>query len=490
MKVYAPQISVKLVKAIKRTEVVPGAAVADRYKSLDAIDLTPFLGETGSVQVTKGIRDPAGGWNVTFRDALGPTDKKLVVDTVQALVEPMDLIEIRMCRDPSIYSAGEWPPVVMRGFVTEVTRTENINGDTPMRTVTIAGQDFGKILQILQIYYLNNSVIDQYVLTELAFFQKYASSGDAKIKLANDVLQGVVDNVINPFLKTLTALANGDSIGAKVANSFNVKASIEGAVSPWAMASFNDCSVYQMLCALFDVGAFNELFVEDTKDGVDIVLRPNPFLDASGSPIQGVKAETVSITDQDVIGMTLSRTDAGVANYYWVINSRLAFMSNEDAQLAAQTGDQSSYLLKDYFNALDAHYGFRKMQVETVLMDPAYGNIEGQKKPDVDSGTNALTGWLDKRRKVLSDQNKDNVVFECGTIQVKGNETLKAGRQLVLTRANAVPTTGYITRVQHTFSPLQGFSTTLTVERMTTFIERAKASVSQYRPEVNAGGVV
>lgn len=488
MRVYAPQISVKLVKAIKRTEVVPGAAVADRYKRLEAIDLTDFLGESGQVQVVKGIREPAGGFNITFRDALGSTDNKTVVDTIAALVEPMDLIEIRMCRDPTLYAAGDWPPVVMRGFVSEVTRNENISSDQqPTRTVTIAGQDFGKILQILQIYYLNNSVIDQYVLTEFAYFQKYAEAGDAKIKLANDVLNDVVTKVINPFLQTLTALANGESVGAKVVNSWTVEANVEGAVHPWAIASMSDCSVYQMLCTIFDVGPFNELFVEDTKDGVKIVLRPNPFLDASGNPIQGVKAETVSITDQDVLGMAMSRSDSGVANYYWAINSKLAFMGNEDAQLAAMTGDQSNFILKDYFNANAEHYGFRKMQVETLLLDPAFTGVDTQKKPDTDNNTKAITSWLDKRRKTLSDTNKDNVVFEEGTIQVKGNEQLKAGRQLIMTRAEAVPVTGYITRVEHTFQPLYGFTSTLTVERMTTFIERAKAQTSQYRPEMRMG---
>lgn len=493
MRVFAPQIKVTLVKAVKRGDIVPGTKAADRYSKLDAIDLTPFLGENGVVQVVKGVREPAGGFNITFRDSLGRDDKKggakSVADTVSALVEPMDLIEIRMCRDPLLYKQGEWPPVVMRGLVSEVTRSESVSGDQPARAVTISGQDFGKVLQIIQIYYLNNSQLDSYYLSEWAFFQKYSDASDAKIKTAKDFLDDAVKNIINKYLKQLTALANGESVGAKKIDEWTTDVSIEGAISPWGVQNMNNVSLHQMLCQLLDVGPFNELFVEDTKDGVKLVVRPNPFLDASGSPIQGVKPEEVKLTDKEIISMSLSRSDAGVANYYWVFSSFLAFMGNEDQQLAAQSGDQKNYVLFDYLNCKRDFYGYRKMEVGTALLPTGYSASEATKEPTVENNNTSLTGWLDKRRKVLSDSNKDNVVFEGGTIQCMGDERLKAGRQLVLTRANAQPVTGYITRVQHTFQPLQAFSTTLTVERMTTFIERAKASTAQYRPEIDAGGV-
>lgn len=493
MKVFAPQITVKLVKAVKRGDIVPGAKAADRYAKLDAVDLTPFLGENGGVQVTKGVRDPAGTFSITFRDSLGADSKKggakSVVDTVSALVEPMDLIEIRFCRDPLLYGAGEWPPVVMRGLVSEVSRVENMSNDQPSRTVTIAGQDFGKVLQIIQIYYLNNSVVGDNILSEWAFFQKYAPSGSAKNQLAKSFVEELVTNLINKYLKTLTALANGDSVGAKVINKWDVDSTIDGAITPWAICSINNVSLYQMMVALLDVGPFNEMFTEDTVDGVKLVVRPNPFLDASGNPIQGVKPEEVKLTDKEIISSALSRTDAGVANWYWVSSSRLAFMSNEELQYNAQQTDKEHFDLRKYLNANEEIYGYRKMEVETVLVGDDYAAVEGQKETDTHDGTSSMTSWLDKRRKVLSDSNKDNVVFESGTIQCMGDERLKAGRQLILTRSNALPITGYITKVSHSFVPLQGFTTTLTLERVTSFIERAKAKDPQYYPEINADGV-
>lgn len=492
MRVFAPQISVKLVKAVKRGDIVPGApADAARYSKLDEVDLTSFLGENGTVQVTKSVREPAGGFNITFRDSLGNDGKgkHIVADTVSALVEPMDLIEIRMCRDPLLYGAGEWPPVVMRGMVSEVSRLESMNGDTPTRSVTVAGQDFGKVLQIIQIYYLNNSQVGDNILSAWGFFQKYAESGDAKIQSANAFAGIVINNIVNPYLKELTALANGEPVGAKVVNKLDLEAGIKGAVTPSLVASFQNVSLYQMLATTFDVGAFNEMFTEDTKDGIKFVLRPNPFLDPSGKPINGNKAEEVKLTDKEIISLSLSRTDAGVANWYWVVSSRLPFMGNEDAQYLAQSMSPENFDLRKYLNAREGFYGFRKMEVETKLVAESYANIEAQKTPDVDAGNSALTGWIDGRCKILSESNKDNVVFEQGTLKVMGDERLKAGRQLVLTRSNGLPVTGYIVKVQHTFQPLQGFSTTLSVERMTTFIERAKAGTSQYLPEINAGGV-
>lgn len=494
MRLYEPQVSVKLVKAIKRGDIVPGvAASTDRYGKLDSIDLTPFLGENGGVQTTKGVRDPAGGFSITFRDSLGRDDKKKgaksAVDTVSALVEPMDLIEIRMCQDPKSYKAGEWPPVVMRGLVTEVSRVETMNGDAPSRTVTIAGQDFGKVLQIIMIYYINNSQVGDNILSEWAFFHKYAEAGDAKNMLAKDFVNNFVEKVVNKYLKDLTALANGEAVGAKVINKWEVEASIKGAVTPWAVAAMQNVSSYQMLATLLDVGPFNEMFTEDTADGIKLVVRPNPFLDTSGKPIQGVRPEEVTLSDKDVISMALSRTDAGVANWYWVVSSRIAFMSNQGLQHLSQSTNPESFDLRKYLNCRSDFYGYRKMEVETVLVDESYAAVEAQKLPTVDSETNSLTTWIDGRVKVLSDSNKDNVVFEGGTIECKGDERLKAGRQLVLTRANALPVTAYITKVSHSFVPLQGFKTTLTVERATTFIERAKAQQSQYLPEIDAGGV-
>lgn len=489
MRLYEPKIEVRLIKAFQRKEIVSEVPVASRYGDLKALDLTDWLGESGVVRTSKSVREPAGGFTITLPDEayIWPQD------TVYALVEPMDLVEIRFCHDPVDYAKpdeGYRPPIVMRGLVSSVTRNEVMSGGKPQRSVTITGQDFGKILQIIQIFYLNNSVVGDNILSELAFFQKYAGENSAKVKTGKEFVTDVLDGVINAYLKRFTSLANGESVGAKVINEWSSNVSIDGVVSPYSVASFNNTSLYQMLQTLLDVGPFNELYVEDLQDGVQLTVRPAPFLDVEGKPIQGVAAETVYLPDTDVVSVSVSRTDAGVANYYWVSNSRWTMMSNEDAKRLASVGEAGSFILFDYLNSQSAYYGIRKMEVESTLGPQEYANYEAQTKAQQPVQTNALGDWLQKRRKLLADINKDNVVFENGSMRIRGNEKIKAGMQVYLVRNDAVISTYYVTRVDHEFSPYQGFYTTLTVERGTSFIGRSQSLVPDYYPEINARGVV
>ena len=69
-------------------------------------------------------------------------------DSLYALVEPMDLIEIRIARESHKNSHKDLP-IVMRGFVSEIRRDETMGPDgKASRRVIISGQDYGKLLQI------------------------------------------------------------------------------------------------------------------------------------------------------------------------------------------------------------------------------------------------------------------------------------------------------------------------------------------------------
>ncbi len=487
----------RLVKAISRSDIIPGVPVADRYKRLKAIDLTPYLGEEGGVHVSKGVREPCGAWSVTISDQEHPR----LFETIYALVEPMDMIEIRVAHDPFLYENG--PPILMRGFVSMVTRNEIMAGGKPIRTVNISGQDFGKILQILQIFYLNNSWVGDNVLSEFAFFHKYADENGAKIKSGKDFVNDVLKGVINPYLENIAATARGESIGAKVINTITPDVTIEGNVSPYSISKINNVSTYQMLCYLLDVGPFNELYTEDTEDGISLVVRPAPFLDVEGKPIQGVKPKTIRITSEDVVAINVSRTDAGVANYFWVSNSPWAMYSNETANALGSIGPKSSFIKFDYLNSQAAYYGFRKMEVATMMGPPDYKASDSTKGQDLPKETKTLGDWIERRRKILADINKDNAIFESGTLRVRGNEQIKAGMLLIVGRGNSggnrnkdgqlqmnTSSRYYVTRVDHEFVPFQGYYTTVTVERGTSFIERSQnKEESVYRLEIDGLGV-
>lgn len=491
MKLYEPKVQVRLIKAFPRKEIVPDVPVALRYGLLKSIDLTPYLGENGGVRTSKSVREPAGGFTITLADKA----HSLFYETLYALIEPMDLVEIRMAHDPVDYAKpteGYKPPVVMRGLVSNVTRSESMSGGKPVRTVTIAGQDFGKILQIIQIFFLDNSVVGDNLLTELRFFQKYTEAGAAKQKSAKEFVAGVLENVINPYLTRMTSLADGRGVGADVINKWSSSVTISGVVSPYSVAQLTDVSLHQFLSRLLDVGPFNELYVEDMEDGVRLVARPAPYLDTASQPLQEVRADGYLISDDDVVSVSLSRTDAGVANYFWVQNTPWALYSNEDAKRAASYGDQASFIKFKYLNSNADYYGVRKMEVSTTLLPDDAAPSDSAKSAEVKAESVKQGNWLEKRRTLLAKINKDNVIFEHGTIRVRGNEKIKAGMQVFLERGMNFSTyfgTFYVTKVDHEFVPFQGFYSTLTVERGTSFIDRSQVQWPQYFQEIDGEGV-
>lgn len=489
---YSPKVEVRLIKAARRKQLVEGRSVAQRYNSVVAIDLTPYLGESGGVQTNKSVRQPVGGFSVTLVDKPYRDRDRAVVDSLYALIEPMDMVEIRMCRhafDPS--NKRGRPPVVMRGLVSEVRRSASMASGRPQRTVVVSGHDMGKVLQLLQIFYLNNSVVGDNLLTEMGFFSKYGEEGQAKLKPASDFVADVLKNVINPYLGRIIQFADGASVDAKVINQWEPNISLSGVVSPYAVAQFNNVSLYQMLASLLDVGPFNELFVEDTEDGVQLTARPAPFLDVNGNPLQGVSPEVVSVPSSDVVSIDLTRSDSGVANYYWVSNSAWSMYSNETAQMLASVGPESSFILFGYENCRSDLYGIRKMEVTASLLPPGYAASDSASEAQVAQDTGTLGGWIEQRRKLLADINKDNSLFEFGTLRVKGWEAIKAGMELRLTQGvGKVASSYYVTGVSHDINPVSGnFTSTLTVERGTSFINRLQQATSAYWGEVDARGV-
>lgn len=493
MKVFEPKIEVRLVKAIRREEVAPGlGAAVDRYKQLTDIDLTPYLSEQGGVRVTKGVRDPSGAFSITLADR----EHDALFETLYALIEPMDMVEIRFAHDPSDpdyqkYRRGDrfGLPVVMRGLVSTVNRSEVMSGQRPIRSVTIAGQDFGKVLELIQIFYLNNSVVGDNILSELAFFQKYVGPSEAKIRSAKDFVASLLDKVINPYLKRLTALADGSKIGAAVINSWTADVTIDGSVSPHSASAFSDVTLHQFLSALLDVGPFNELYVEDREDSVALVVRPVPFRGADGEYVQaGASAALVAIPAEDVQAMNVSRTDAGVANYFWVHSENWLMLSNEDAKLLAQRGNADDFITFNYPNTAESRYGVRKMEVGTRLGPSDYLWTDAQTKDQKPIENSKMFGWIDARRRALARMNRDNVVFEHGTLRVRGNERIKPGMFLAVTRGSTY-SEFYVTRVDHSFIPFRGFFTTATVERGTGFLSRAQKAAGSYLDEINGEGV-
>lgn len=106
------------------------------------------------------------------------------------------------------------------------------------------------------------------------------------------------------------------------------------------------------------------------------------------------------------------------------------------------------------------------MEVESNLGDPRLLGGDGQKEPDVATDKITYRDWIGERRAILAQQNQDNAVFVQGSLRLRGNERLKAGMYLTITRGDFQPRP-YVTRVEHEYSPFRGFFTTAHVERGT-----------------------
>ena len=136
-KVYNPKISVKVLKNVARTTTDGGQPVSERFKGANrVIELSPWLSESSGVRLSKSTREPAGGFSITLADRIHPDD----LDSLYGLLEPMDLVEIRMAHEPHKVSNPGELPIVMRGFISDVTRSEGIgNNGAPQRHVVISG---------------------------------------------------------------------------------------------------------------------------------------------------------------------------------------------------------------------------------------------------------------------------------------------------------------------------------------------------------------
>lgn len=490
MKVFKPQIEVRLIKTARRGTLAANSPAAKRYQELEAIDLTPYLMEDSPVHVQQYIGGGAGTWGMVLADRMMPEYK----ETLYGMIEPMDLIEIRMARSPHEYkgSSGQNSyklPVVMRGFVSSIYRSRSMMDGHPQRHIQLSGHDYSKVIDILRIYYLNNSAIGDNILGELKFFHKYAGLENAKIMQADEFVRLALDALINPFIARLTVNADGNKVGAAVMHQLMPEVSIEGTVSPLAVAKFADGSVNEFLSQILDIGAFNELYIDDREDESVLVVRPNKFMDLQNQPIQGGPADLVELSDADIESIVEGRSDGGVANYYWVNNIGWQFQENITINQMAAASSPEQYALFDYVNTNPARYGFRKMEVASSMGPPSQTYGDAAKEQQAADETDKRIQWLTRRRKILADQNKDNAVLESGHMSVMGNERIKRG-MYVLVSYGDFPALYYVTSVYHQFTPFHSFKTTINFERGTGFVARAQRADAAYLAEMNLKGAL
>lgn len=487
--VASPRLSVRLFKTIGRKTVDGQTSVSARYEMKDEyIDLTPFLDDASIVRTSKSVREPAGAFNITFADkpqgsfgASAPFVSGGVLESVYGLIEPMDMIEIRFW-----HGLGPAParyPIAMRGFVSEVQRGQGVDdAGRPQRHVIVSGHDYGKIWQMFQIIYLAAYAEGQALLTNFSLWEMFGVEA-VNAMPASEFVRKMIDKVINPhldgFLPKNTPmprqLLTDDLLVAHgvVNNSYQ---QMQGSIS-------------DILRFHGDVGVWNELYTEDREDGVHVVYRPTPALHLTqpdGADSRKIQDDApdpvyVEIPASQVLSLSESRTDANVANFFWVNNSRFDLIDEMQRKLASIPKDDGRVSLKEYPNSAVKYYGIRPMYAQTQQAGDEVKNVtSGQDKETQEKRSTLQESWIDKRRRLMIEMNRDNVVFERGAARIKGGpmrddlvELMKAGdyARFVMGRLQFE---AYVVQIDHEFRPFKEFTTTLTLERSTGFVERTQ----------------
>jgi hypothetical protein len=474
---YQPQLSVTLTKIIRYKNGEAQPWVADR----NIVDLTAYLGEAGGVTTYKSVRDQAGTFTITFADKM---DQK-TQDSLYALISPMDYIDMRMSRNVVQPNAQGRLPIVMRGFVSSVKRSQEMGDDgIPRRFVTITGMDFGKILGMVQVFYEQNYGFGQDLLTVFSLYANSAVGGSAIP--APQFLQAVLDKIINPFLETFyhkTALS-ADS-GIDFMFKADVSAVKEGVIQAYTFQSYQG-DIWGLLKDFSD-RYWNELFVQDRDDGVYLVYRPLPFKDIDGKFIgDATDPGSTVITPADVKTINLERSDRDIANYFWVNAPQFQLIDMGTLQMDAYD-HKDDYFLQDRADCDPTLYGIRKMQADTQQGNTSETTSGANQDTAKQAKSNSLRyAWVNDRRETLIEINQDNVIFDEGELVIKGNEAIQAGSYIVVDYG-PYKAEFYAYAITQDFRPMQHFITTAKVIRGTSFLNRNTSSLSPYLAEQGSG---
>lgn len=530
VKTRNPNIQVLLHKIVTRTQIqgtatqaqassgssAPVGFTSQQYSQSDSpsniTDVTQWLGEGSVVRVQKSVRGDGGTFSIDFVDEVMPT----INDTLSTLIEPGDMFEIRFAGDAFKYAGanGQKLPIMMRGFVSRVSRSQAMSPDgKPRRSINVIGHDYHKILQLLQIFNMPGTPEAANLLGSYPFFSKFTQFGaNSNVQNSTAFVNAVFNLIVNPYIAGMQA-AGATSGTALLPITTDIQ--VPDALVSVQLGAFNAGNVQELLQEYLDIHPFNEFFIEDRDSGTwgaegpYAVYRPAPFLGAtSGTALQQIQysvtsgvdaassqsplANAVEIDTSAIISITADRSDDGVANYYWVdaprFNMNYDYLTLQYANYAAQQG-AVPYYLTNYQNVNPALYGLRKMEVttqqgSTLETDSGNGSADGATR---DTNKRSFLDWIDSRRNALIAMNQDNVVFESGDMRLMGNEKIRAGVYVQVAYSAQIQSLHYAHSVTHVFEPFGNYFTEVEYDRGTNFIDRFNASkggVSPYYAEM------
>jgi hypothetical protein len=489
----SPRLTVRLYKTISRQTIDGQTAVSARYAEKDEfIELTGFMGDGSSVRTTKSVREPAGAFTITFMDK---AQGYVSLDSVYGLVEPMDVVEIRMWGGVGPTPASGKLPIVMRGFVSDVQRQQGMSPDgRPVRSVVITGQDYGKIWQIFQALYMPSYSEGKSLLTSFQLAELFGFKAVSAIS-APEFVRLMITKIINPYIAGMLPESLSGDIPKKIQTSDASILVKHGMIGQHFQSEQGP--IYEIMKRHTDVGHWNELYAEDREDGVHCVYRPIPALRLSGQSvaerkIQDDAPDPVYVLVPDGLGTSfgVSRSDSVVSNFYWVNGQKYDLIDDMSRRLFDLQFGKLANSGKDYPNTAVKYYGLRPMYADTQMSgDEIKNDQSGQPEGEQKQRNDRQYSWIEKRLKQLVEMNQDNVVFERGTARVKGglmrpdgSELMKAG-DYARFQVGRITWDAYVTQIDHEFTPYQSYTQTLTFERGEGFAKRTQAGGSPWLTE-------
>lgn len=491
VKTYRPGFTVDLYKNVFRVNGVSSRQRAGQHSGDGVMAITPYLGDGSRISTSKSLYEPCGSFVLTIPDQPFVTEAgKSAADTLYGLVEPMDGIDLRLARSPEQYG-GELP-VQMFGLVREVSRDEAMGRDgKPVRRVVIRGQDYGCVFaNILRIVYLKKDIEGPLIPDEFKWIELIGDS--YVLKSAADYMRIFV-TMANRFLARINAERGGWAW--TIQEDFTVS---EGAVQIFGIHEWQG-PIWSAMKREMD-SPWNELYVEDREAGPTLVYRPTPFrtYTPAGQALTGtyipqgsqtIAAETIEIAASDIVRIDATRGDYNVGNLFWLTNpnslqANFAYATLGAAVLSADPDinddDHENNDPRMYGDRL-LHEQFRQIS-EKMEGDP----IRSRREQHRANNETHYPDWFKTRLKWIKAANRDNVVLEEGELILKGNERVKVGTYLKITRGQ-FQWECYVTAVAQEYAPYREFLTHVTFARGTGFWTRSITEASPYLLEGRRG---
>jgi len=246
---------------------------------------------------------------------------------------------------------------------------------------------------------------------------------------------------------------------------------------------------------------WNELFFEDRRDGPTLVYRPTPFrkyrpsgdrltweyLDQFG---QAISAEQERVTSDDIVSLDVKRSDHQVQNIFWLENPTAQQALVMPHIMAESKGGRwqdrifdTGYEFNDpqVYGERLLHGTFRQWPNGTE-QHPVGALKEHWRRNSYVHFPEFWEGRLDWMR----EANRDNSILEDGVATVKGDEKLRVGKYLTISRGD-LEWEAYMTGVTHTFAPYKAYTTTVDLSRGTGYWTRILSQWPPYLRERKKG---